>query len=171
MKKMSIILAVCSFLVLLYSCTQSSAYPFPNRDEPIESVELLYYPFAVDMDNEEFMKFEVIRMLEKEEIHLVTLDDKLNLINCHIVARGGISTVPVNIRKMVQMCIEDNSETIVLAHNHPMGEAKPSVEDIKATKHIMKALKGVGIFLADHIICSPTESYSMYESGFFCFEE
>lgn len=68
MKKMSIILAVCSFLVLLYSCTQSSAYPFPNRDEPIESVELLYYPFAVDMDNEEFMKFEVIRMLEKEEI-------------------------------------------------------------------------------------------------------
>ena len=109
--------------------------------------------------------------IKKEEIHLVTLDDKLNLINCHIVARGGISTVPVNIRKMVQMCIEDNSETIVLAHNHPMGEARPSPEDIRATKQIARALKGVGIFLADHIVCSPTETYSMYESGFFCFEE
>ena len=68
MKKISIILVVCLSIVLLYSCTQSSPYPFPNRDKPIESVELLYYPFAVDMDNEEFMKFVLIRTLEKKEI-------------------------------------------------------------------------------------------------------
>lgn len=69
MKKISIILAVCLSVALLCSCTQSSkTYPFPNRDEPIESVELLYYPFAIDVDNEEFMNFELIRKLEQEEI-------------------------------------------------------------------------------------------------------
>ena len=69
MKKMSIILTVCLSIALLCSCAHSSkSYPFPNQDEPIESVELLYYPFAVDMDNEEFMKFELIRYLEQEEI-------------------------------------------------------------------------------------------------------
>lgn len=82
MKKIFIILAICVSIALLCSCAQcSKSYPFPNRDEPIESVELLYYPFAVDVDNEEFMYFELIRKLEQEEIsnfmeHLYALKTK-----------------------------------------------------------------------------------------------
>ncbi len=135
-----------------------------------------------ETQNSEFLQLDTTKKLrnyfakdfigiKKEEVHIVTLDDKLGLINCHILARGGISTVPVNIRKIVQICIEDNAETVVIAHNHPMGDCLPSSEDVRATKQIFKGLKGVGIFLIDHIICSPRESFSMYENGLFCFEE
>lgn len=107
----------------------------------------------------------------EEEIHLVTLDDKLNVIGNHVVSRGGLSITPVNIRKIVEVCFSDNSESVVMAHNHPNGEARPSPEDIAATTKIYRGLSGVGIYLLDHIICSGKDAYSMYENGHFSFME
>lgn len=69
MKNKLFILFLCILLILLSSCKQvSKSYSFPNKNEPIESIELLYYPFALDIDNEEFMHFELIRQLDTQEI-------------------------------------------------------------------------------------------------------
>ena len=65
MKRM---LVVCLIMVHLCGCSiQPKSYPFVNREEPIKSIELLYYPRATNMD-EEWMVFRLIRALEPEEI-------------------------------------------------------------------------------------------------------
>jgi len=64
MKKVFII--CLAFLLLVGCSSMPAAYQFPNRNEPIESIELLYYPFFDDTD-EEFMSFEVVRVLEVQE--------------------------------------------------------------------------------------------------------
>ncbi|MBR2421767.1 MAG: hypothetical protein IKB09_05385 [Oscillospiraceae bacterium] len=47
---------------------QLDPYDFPYKDEPIESVELYYHPWADDHDNEEYLQFRFIRELEPEEV-------------------------------------------------------------------------------------------------------
>lgn len=65
--KMKRIFAIYLALLFLVGCSSVPAtYQFPNRNEPIESIELLYYPFFDDAD-EEFMSFEVVRILEPQE--------------------------------------------------------------------------------------------------------
>lgn len=55
-------------LTFLYGCSlQSDIYPFEHKNEPIASVELLYYPWVNDAD-EEFMVFHTIRVLEPDEV-------------------------------------------------------------------------------------------------------
>ena len=61
------VLAFCMMVLLFCSCSSDRSYPFENRGEPIESIELLYYPW-INNSNEEFMQFRLIRELEKDEI-------------------------------------------------------------------------------------------------------
>ena len=62
------ILTICLIMLLLCGCSpKPQSYPFVNKSEPIESVELLYYPRANNVD-EEWMAFQQIRVLEPEEI-------------------------------------------------------------------------------------------------------
>ena len=62
-----LIILMCLTLVLLSGCSlQPDSYPFENRNEPISSIELLYYPWALDQ-NETYMEFKLIRSLEADE--------------------------------------------------------------------------------------------------------
>ena len=62
------ILSVCLAMLLLCGCSRMpKTYPFENKDQPIASVELLYYPWYED-ESKPFMEFEIIRTLSEDEI-------------------------------------------------------------------------------------------------------
>lgn len=103
---------------------------------------------------------------EREEImYLACIDLKGHILSCRKLAEGDVSSVNVNIRKIVQHAISDNASAIVLAHNHPSGIALPSNDDTATTLAIMDALKLVGVELLDHIIVADDDYVSMRESG------
>ena len=103
----------------------------------------------------------------EEKIRIACLDDKLRLIKCSVISDGVPGKVPVNIRKIVEFAFKNKSENIILAHNHPNGDAIPSDDDLRATSALYSALKPIGINLLDHIIVAGDDAISLKESGAF----
>ena len=105
--------------------------------------------------------------IREERVYAAFLDDELRLLHCRLLFEGGIDFAPVNVRKLVEAAIREQATGIVLAHNHPAGQAIPSLEDREATLQIRNALEAVQIRLLDHIIVSGEEFISMEECGHF----
>lgn len=105
--------------------------------------------------------------VNSEQLRVCCLDDKLGIISCNVIADGGVNTLSLNVRKIVEEVYRNNASLILIAHNHPNGKAVPSDEDIKSTRQLYNILSGVGITLLDHIIVGRQEALSMKNSGYF----
>lgn len=100
-----------------------------------------------------------------ETVLLVCLDAKLKALGCTNLGSGGVNSVRVNIRRVVQTALAQNASAVILAHNHASGIALPSVEDKTTTAMVREALELVGVTLADHIIVAGDDFVSFADSG------
>ena len=101
-----------------------------------------------------------------EVIYELCLDRKGKLLVCKRLGEGGISSAPLDVRKLVENAILNNASSVILAHNHPSGVAAPSPEDFAATEQAQAALETVQIALSDHIIVADRDFVSFSESGY-----
>lgn len=81
------------------------------------------------------------------------------------VFEGTLNASVFHPREIFRFAIEESANAIVLAHNHPSGDPKPSQEDIRATKQLIEAGNYVGIKVLDHIIIGDGIFYSLKEEG------
>jgi DNA repair protein RadC len=81
------------------------------------------------------------------------------------VSEGGIDACIVDCRKIFQGALLANSCSIILAHNHPSGNLKPSAKDIQITKEIKKAGELLRISVLDHIILTSEGYLSLADEG------
>lgn len=103
--------------------------------------------------------------LHTESLCVAYVDSSCRLIRCDDQSRGSTSKVlldPVAIPRSAVMC---NAAGVVLAHNHPNGEARPSREDISATQMLVARLAPLDIKLVDHCIVAQDSYYSMARGG------
>lgn len=108
-------------------------------------------------------------MDEKNEVvYQLCLDQKGKLLACKRLGEGGISSAPLDIRRLVENAILSSASAVILAHNHPSGLAKASEEDFAATEQARAALSTIGVPLSDHIIVADGDFVSFAESGFLC---
>lgn len=103
--------------------------------------------------------------IQQEELHLLTLNNKNEVIRRHLVHRGALNTSICSPHTIFRLALSDNAASIVLAHNHPSGNPTPSSEDIAATKALMIAGKAIQVTLLDHIIIGETGYISLKEQG------
>ena len=82
------------------------------------------------------------------------------------MGEGGISSAPLDVRKIVENAILNSASAVILAHNHPSGIAQPSQEDFIATEQARAALAAIGVPLSDHIIVADRDFVSFAESGY-----
>jgi len=75
---------------------------------------------------------------------------------------GGTSSCLVDIKICLQIAILGNAQGVLVAHNHPSGNLKPSGQDNKLTNDLQKAFSAVQISLLDHIIIDPENGYYSY---------
>ena len=80
------------------------------------------------------------------------------------VARGSFTSSEMPVRKIVELVMNYNAHTAVIAHNHPSGVAFPSKEDIIITKNLITTLDLIGSHLIDHIIVADNDCISLAES-------
>jgi DNA repair protein RadC len=78
---------------------------------------------------------------------------------------GTINEATVYPRKIVNTSLKYNAAKIIIMHNHPSGNCKPSKADIDLTQTLKEILNIVDVQLIDHIIVSVTESFSFAEAG------
>ncbi|MCX7728246.1 MAG: DNA repair protein RadC [Bacteroidia bacterium] len=96
----------------------------------------------------------------QEEFWMVALN-KANLpIDFFQIGKGNYDQAIVEIREICKFAILNNSTSVIIAHNHPSGNLKPSQEDIHITKRIKEALELFNVKLLDHLILFQNQYYS-----------
>jgi DNA repair protein RadC len=100
------------------------------------------------------------------EVFGVVYLNKSNKVNhFEIVSSGGITGTVVDTRVILKKAIENGATSIVLCHNHPSGNLKPSKADEELTKKIKEAAKYHDIEVIDHIIVSEEGYFSFSDDG------
>ena len=91
--------------------------------------------------------------------------DTVNKIICVQVMLGTVNQAVIYPREIMKHAILSGACAIVLIHNHPSGEIRPSEQDIKLTKTIQECMKLLDISVHDHIIIGGERFYSFREEG------
>lgn len=102
--------------------------------------------------------------LSTEKLYVVCLDNSLSVINCVEAAMGGVSSVAIDMRTLVEIAVKNKAAKIMLMHNHPSGIAKPSYDDLNFTNKCYNTLATIDIELVDHIIVAGGEYFSMSDN-------
>ena|ERR1035437_3555312 len=103
--------------------------------------------------------------LQHEEFWIIYLNRSNAIIEHCNVSKGGTSGTIIDVRIILKKGIELLASSIVLAHNHPSGSAKPSDADKAITEKIASAGKLVDINVIDHIIVCEHSYFSFADQG------
>lgn len=108
---------------------------------------------------------EELRYLKQEVLVVIYLNTKNIMISKEIVSKGNLNSSIVHPREVFTGAIKNGSANIIIAHNHPSGDASPSNEDLAITKRLIDCGKLLGIDLLDHIIIGNGRYVSLKERG------
>lgn len=101
----------------------------------------------------------------KEYFKLVLLNGANKVLGITTISEGGMDGTVVDVRLIMQTALLAHSSSIILAHNHPSGQLKPSPQDDRITKKIKDAAKLMDIKLYDHLIVTRDYYYSYADEG------
>lgn len=100
-----------------------------------------------------------------EEFWILLLNRANQVMSKVCISEGGTSATVVDPKKIFKTALENNAVAIVLGHNHPSGNLKPSEEDMKITKKIIEAGKFLEISVLDHLIIGENAYFSFADEG------
>jgi DNA repair protein RadC len=98
--------------------------------------------------------------LRVEQFRVLFLNKKNILIADEVMAVGTIDQTPVYPREIVKRCLFHEAGAIILVHNHPTGNTKPSNADIDNTQNIINACKTINVSVHDHVIIGGNNYFS-----------
>lgn len=103
--------------------------------------------------------------LAYEEFHVLLLNRSNYIIRKELISRGGIAGTVVDPKIIFKIALEHMACAIILCHNHPSGNLRPSNEDISLTKKLKEAGTLLEIPILDHIIISDSSYFSFADEG------
>lgn len=120
-----------------------------------------------DPDNIYLLAKEILgdRMEHHEEVYLILLNQAAKILGVALASKGSVNKTVVDIRIIFQHVILSNSSRIILFHNHPSGNCKPSIDDDELTKRITQLSSLAGVDFVDHLIVSDDGYYSYSNEG------
>ena len=102
-----------------------------------------------------------------ESMKVMLLNRASRVLGIADLSTGGTNGCLVDVKVVFQYAIKANASSIILAHNHPSGNIKPSQADINITKKVTDGANILDIQILDHIILTPEERYySMADEGY-----
>ena len=123
----------------------------------VDSSEDAYRVFIETWDSE---KLEFI-----EQFRAIFLNRASRVIGICTVTSGGLSSTVLDYRLLYAAALKALASAVIIAHNHPSGNPKPSEADKKVTKLVHEAGKLLDIALIDHLIVTKEGYYSFSEQG------
>ncbi len=108
---------------------------------------------------------EELRWEERETFLAVLLDRRCQVLGIETVAVGGPDGVSVHPREVFRAAVRRNATAVILAHNHPSGDAGPSPEDVAVTRRLVAAGGIMGIEVLDHLVVAEGRYVSMRRLG------
>jgi DNA repair protein RadC len=133
----------------------------------VYTYERLQKSNVCDFDNISDYFVSMLSSEDRECLYAAYLNSSLNVINAKKIVEGDINGVKVNLKNIVKMSIECESDLLIIGHNHPDGKLIPSDSDVSTTRYLYNSLKPLGVTLLDHIIVAAGKSISLKELGVF----
>ena len=147
----------------------SKALPLLNE------VEIIYYgpklpiPVRITNSNDCYSVLKEVfdaRKIDYKEMFYVLLLNKANYcLGASQIGIGSTSGVQVNLKEIFQLALKVNASAIVISHNHPSRNTKPSEADIKLTTRVKAAAEIMEMILLDHIIITSNGFFSFADEG------
>ncbi len=100
-----------------------------------------------------------------EEFWILFLNRANMIIGKEPVSKGGMSGTVVDPKIIFKAALDRKASSIILCHNHPSGNTKPSEADIRLTKSLFEAGKVLEISVLDHVIVTQNGFYSFADEG------
>ena len=100
-----------------------------------------------------------------EALVVLFLDSRRGLIDHEVIATGRADSVDFDQRRILLRAMARGASGIIVAHNHPSGDARPSTSDIRVTRQLADTARGLGICLYDHLVVAGGEVRSVMSVG------
>lgn len=145
-----------------------------NIDYTVGEVELSYKPKFKSLhkivSSEDAYKYLLPTYKEgticyKEYFKVLFLNQSNQVLGYTLISEGGITETSVDVRVILQAALLTNSVALVLAHNHPSGNPRPSRQDMEITKQVKEAARLMRITVIDHLILTDAGYYSFSDEG------
>lgn len=101
----------------------------------------------------------------KEEFIVIALSRARKMMGFYKVSSGGVTGTVADPKVIFQFALLSNASAILLCHNHPSGNLRPSEQDNELTQKLSKAGKFLDIEVIDHLIVTSESYYSFSENG------
>lgn len=106
---------------------------------------------------------EMLKDKKEENFFILMLNIQNNIIGEKLISKGILDASIIHPREVFRPAIKNSASKIILIHNHPSGDPKPSEEDLEITEKLMKVGKELGIRVLDHIIIGDEKFWSWKE--------
>jgi DNA repair protein RadC len=105
--------------------------------------------------------------LNHEEFWILLIGQNSRVLGKELISKGGLTTTIVDPKIIFSLALQYAAANIMLVHNHPSGNLKPSHQDIVLTKKVVAAGELLDIKVLDHLIIGDNSYYSMADEGVF----
>ena len=109
--------------------------------------------------------YPLMRDLAVEEFHVLLLNQSSVVIDSVRIGVGGLTETVVDVRVILREALLKRATTLILCHNHPSGNLRPSVYDDRLTRQVQEAAKLLNLNLVDHVIFTDHGYYSYADEG------
>ena len=158
---------------------QSQFEQVPGIGQGITTFWLLWREFWSRLEQSEFKPKSVVdspekvarlartrlSFLEVEEFWMVLVDTKNRLLSFEKICSGTVDQAPVFPREVIARALELKASGLILLHNHPGGDPRPSHQDLHLTRKLQKIARDLGLRVLDHIIIGRDSYFSFREEG------
>lgn len=100
-----------------------------------------------------------------EQFKIILLNQASKVLGVYEVSRGGMSAVSVDVRLIFTAALKAGASSLILAHNHPSSQLRPSEADKQMTERVRQAGMILDIRVFDHVIMTPDGYYSFADEG------
>lgn len=107
----------------------------------------------------------IMQDLDVEQAWVLLMNRNFKLIKKLCISHGGLSETAVDVRIIIREALLANATIIVLCHNHPSNNTRPSADDDRLTKKLKEACDTMRLYLADHVIITDGGYYSYNDEG------
>jgi DNA repair protein RadC len=120
-------------------------------------------PFTSSKDVMDY--FSTLEQEPREVVIATYLDNKHHVLSIEEVSRGTLTASLFEPRAILQGALLTNAAALIMVHNHPSGDPKPSAEDLSVTKSLKQLTDLLPIRFLDHIIIGRKSHVSLQDSG------
>lgn len=107
----------------------------------------------------------LLESLEYEEFWVLTLSRANRVTYRRCVSQGGTAATVVDVKLLLKRALDCLADGIILVHNHPSGNPRPSMQDDAITRRIKEGAALIDIRVLDHIIIARDKTYSYADEG------